>query len=104
VGKAVVGGVTAGVSLATGAPLTTLAEVVKRAATKETIVHFVNFDRKNSVEPFEAKVRKQFSGGVTSVLCFLPERDEPVALKFEEREDGVAFTVPAMELYAMVVL
>jgi hypothetical protein len=41
---------------------------------------------------------------VKSVLCFSPEKDEPVKLEFAEAGGVVKFTVPEMGAYAMVVV
>jgi hypothetical protein len=94
----------AGLSLTCDAPLTTVAELLTRPESHETIVHFVNFDRKHPLEPFKATVRKQFPGKVTSVTCFSPDMNDPLPLQFEEIGDVVNFTVPAMRVYSMIVI
>jgi hypothetical protein len=38
-------GLPKGLSIETGAPLTTVMDLLTRPATRETLVHFVNFDR-----------------------------------------------------------
>jgi hypothetical protein len=68
------------------------------------IVHFVNFDRHQPLAPFSVTVRKQFAGRVKSVLCFSPERDEPVSLGLKESRETVAFTAPGMKLDSMIVV
>ena len=93
-----------GLSLTTGAPLTTVAELLTRPETQETLVHFVNYDRKHPLDAFPALVRKQFDGPVKSVTCFSPDADDPQPLKFEESGDHVSFTVPAMRIYSMIVI
>ena len=93
-----------GPALTSEAPLTTVAELLNRGASRETIAHFVNFDRQHPLTAFRVTVRKQFSGRVKSVLCFSPEKDEPASLQFAESADAVAFTVPAMRLYSMLVI
>jgi hypothetical protein len=102
--KAVVASVTGGVSITTEAPLTTVMEIQKREKTQETIAHFVNFESRKRVAPFVVTVRKQFPGTVRSVMCYSPEKDEPVKLEFAETGSVVKFTVPAMGVYAMVVV
>jgi hypothetical protein len=101
--SAIVNGLAHGLSLKTDAPLTTTAELLRRSESHETIVHFVNFDRKHPVSPFHASVRKQ-SGGVISVTLYSPDENEPMALQFETSGDLVNFTVPAMRLYSMIVI
>jgi hypothetical protein len=93
-----------GASLVAEAPLTTVAELVTRAETRETIAHFVNFDREHPLAPFRVTVRKQFPGRVKSVLCFSPEHDDSAPVPFQEEADRVAFTVPGTSLYAMLVI
>jgi hypothetical protein len=102
--KAVVGTVANGLSITTEAPLTTVMEIQRREKTEETIAHFVNFENKKRVGPFAVTVRKQYAGTVKSVMCYSPERDEPVKLEFAEAGGLVKFTVPAMGVYAMVVV
>jgi hypothetical protein len=81
-----------------------VAELLTRAETRETLVHFVNFDRQHPLSPFKATVRNQFAGAVKSVTCFSPDADEPVPLNFEAAGDSVSFTVPAMRIYSMIVI
>jgi len=102
--KVVVAAVPTGLSLTAEAPLTTVMEIQKRAASQETIAHFINFESKKRVGPFAVTVKKQFPASVKAVLCFSPEKDEPVKLEFAEAGGVVKFTVPEMGTYAMVVV
>jgi hypothetical protein len=102
--RTILAGLPNGPALTAEAPLTTVAELLNRRASRETIAHFVNFDRQHPLTAFRVTVRKQFSGRVKSVRCFSPEQDEPAALQFTESADAVAFTVPAMRLYSMLVI
>jgi hypothetical protein len=104
ISKTVVEGLPNGLSIETAAPLTTVMDLLTRPATRETIIHLVNFDRTNSLAPFSVTVRKQFTGPVKSVNCLSPDRDQILPLKFQESDDRVTFTVPATKLYAMVVI
>ena len=91
-------------SLTVDAPLTTVMEMQKRAATQETIVHFINFEARQRVTPFAVTVKKQFPAPVKCVMCYSPEHDDPVKLEFTETSGVVKFTVPAMGVYSMVVV
>jgi hypothetical protein len=102
--KAVVAAVPAGLSLTAEAPLTTVMEIQKRAASQETIAHFINFESKKRVGAFAVTVKKQFPAPVKSVTCYSPEKDEAVKLEFAEADGVVKFTVPEMGVYAMVVV
>ena len=93
-----------GLSVTTEAPLTTVMEVLNRPATRETIVHFINFDRKNKLDPFRVTLRKQFPGLVNSVTCFSPDADDPLPLDFQESGESVIFTAPSTRLYSMIVV
>jgi hypothetical protein len=93
-----------GLSLVSGAPLTTVAEMCVHPATHETIVHFVNFDRKHPLAPFEVTVKKQFAGPVKTVQVFSPDTDDPVSLPFQDTNGKVTFTVPSMRIYSMIVI
>ena len=104
IAQTVVGGLPQGLSLATGAPLTTVADLLTRPASRETIVHFVNFDRHHPLAPFATTVRPQFSGPVKSVTCLSPDRDEAQPLKFAEKDHHVTFTVPVTKMYALIVI
>jgi hypothetical protein len=101
---AIAGTLPRGLSLTSEAPLTTVAELLTRAETHETLVHFVNFDRQHPLSPFKVTVRNQFAGNVKSVTCFSPDADDPVPLNFEATGDSVSFTMPAMRIYSMVVI
>ncbi len=101
---AIAGALPRGLSLTSDAPLTTVAELLTRAETHETLVHFVNFDRQHPLSPFKVTVRNQFAGKVKSVNCFSPDADDPMPLTFEATGDAVSFTVPAMRIYSMIVI
>jgi hypothetical protein len=102
--KAVADSLPKGLSLTTEAPLTTVMELLTREKSQETIAHFVNFEPKKRAGPFAVIVKKQFPAAVKQVACYSPETDEPVKLEFSEAGGTVKFTVPAMGVYAMVVL
>ena len=104
INQTVVAGLPAGLAIQTGAPLTTVMDLLTRPAARETLVHFVNFDRKHLLTPFSVTVRKQFSGPVKSVACLSPDRDQTSPLTFQEANDHLTFTVPATKLYALVVI
>jgi hypothetical protein len=104
INQMVVDGLPKGLSVETGAPLTTVMDLLTRPATRETMAHFVNFNRSNPLAPFSVTVRKQFSGPVKSVSCFSPDQDQSLPLTFQETGERVTFTVPATKLYAMVVI
>ncbi len=101
---AIVSNLPQGLSITTAAPLTTVLELLKRPETQETIVHFVNFDRKNPLAPFPVTLQKQYASQVKSVTCFSPEADDPQPVGFQESSGQVRFIVPRTQLYAMIVL
>jgi len=92
------------VYISTEAPLTTVMEMVNRAKSRETIVHFVNFDRKNKLRPFGASLKKQFTSNVESVTYLSPEFDDPQPIEFKETSGRISFTVPATQVYGMIVV
>jgi hypothetical protein len=79
-------------------------ELLDRPGTNETIVHFVNFDRRKPLEPFAVSVRKQRPDRVKSVTVISPDQDDPIPLEFKEENDRVSFTAPTTRVYAMVVI
>ncbi len=86
---AVADGVAGGLSLKCDAPLTTVMELLTRVESRETLAHFINFDRTKKTEPFQVTVKKQFPGAVKSVSCFTPDADEPVGVAFRETDGEV---------------
>jgi hypothetical protein len=102
--KAVSAAVPKGFSLNADAPLTTVAELVCRPSSRDTIAHFVNFDRDKPPKPFTAKIRTQYAGPVKSVACFSPDANDPIPLDFTESGGFASVTVPATRLYSMVVV
>jgi hypothetical protein len=102
--RAVADGVPGGFSVRTEAPLTTAMEVTTRPATRETLVHFVNFDRQHKLAPFAAAVRKQYDSRVKSVTYLSPDADDPQPIEFHESDGRVSFTVPATRIYGLVVI
>jgi len=101
--SAIVGGLPRGLSLKADVPLTTIAELLTRPESRETIAHFINFESK-PLGGFDALVRKQFAGPVKSVECFTPDADDPVKLPFDEAGDRVKVKVPVLRRYAMIVI
>lgn len=93
-----------GLSLDTGAPVTVAAEIVKREITKETIVHFVNYDEANRIGPFPVEVKPQFSGPISSVHLYSSELDEPLVLPHLTEGERIKFDLPEIGMYAMVVV
>lgn len=91
-------------SITAKAPLTTVLELQKRPETHETIVHFINFDRKNPLAPFPVSVEKQYTRPVKSVTCFSPDADDPQTVRFQDSNGQVRFTVPRTKTYAMMVI
>jgi len=93
-----------GVSLETEAPLTTVMEMLNREKTRETVVHFINFDHTDPLAPFKATLKKQYSGKVKAVRYISPEFDQPQELKFRDQGGSVSLTVPETRLYTMIVV
>ena len=104
IASAIINGLPNGLSVETGAPLTTVMNLLTRSASRETIVHFVNFDRANPLAPFSVTLRKQFLAPVKSINCFSLDRDQPLPLTFQETGNHVRFTIPSARLYTMIVV
>ncbi len=103
--RAVAGNLRAPLSITTEAPLTTVMEILNRAETSETVVHFVNFDLKGAPAPFAVRLRNQFSGRkAESVKLFTPQTDDPKPLEFTEQNGVIAFTAPGAKVYSMIVV
>jgi hypothetical protein len=88
-------------SLTTGAPLTSVIEMLERSASRETIIHFVHCAPVTQAFPVTARGG---AGKITGVQFFTPDRDEPEKLVFTEEHGRVRFTVPASRVYGMVVI
>lgn len=101
---AIVDNLPKGLSISTKAPLTTVMEIVNRPQTRETIVHFIDFDRTNPPAPFAVALQKQYSNPVKSVTCLSPDGDDPQPVHFQEANGEVRFTVPRARIYAMAVV
>jgi hypothetical protein len=104
IAQAITASLPSGPSITCDAPLTTVMELLVRPATRETIVHFVNFDRKKPLTPFAVDVKNQFTSPVQTVTCYSPDADDPALLDFQETAGRVKFTVPATKVYAMIVI
>ncbi|MFC1614524.1 beta-galactosidase [Gemmatimonadota bacterium] len=92
-----------GFSLRAEAPLTTAAEILNRDSSRETIVHFVNYDYKNRLIPFRTEVRPQY-GKVKKVEYYSCENDNPSELEYLMEDGQLVFTLPETGMYAMVVI
>ncbi len=102
--RTVSGSLPHGLSVTSSAPLTTVMELVKHPKSGATIAHFVNFDRVRPVPPFEVRVRKPADRSVKSVTLLSPDYDDPMVLMRTEDGGYIRFTVPGLNLYAMIVI
>lgn len=93
-----------GPSITVDAPLSTVAELLIRPASRETIAHIINFDRQHVLQPFRVRLRKQFAGPLKSVTCYSPDQDDPAIVKFEESDAQISLMAPSTRLYAMIVV
>lgn len=101
--KTLVANIPSGLTITTGAPLTTVMEILTRSESKETIVHFINFDRQKRTASFPMRLKK-LSMPFRSVLCFSPERDQPERLTFNDSGQYASVAVPAFRTYSMIVV
>jgi hypothetical protein len=103
--QAIAGNLRGQASITTGAPSTTVLELLNRPKTSETIIHFVNVKETTPQVPFRVRVRKQYQGRKTVGVSFLtPESDEPRPLQFLEQEGWITFTTRPMNVYSMAVV
>jgi len=93
-----------GLAIVTEAPLTTVMEILNRPKTKETIIHFINFEQDKGLMPFQVQLKKQYKDEVKSVSFYSPEFDEPQPVEFFKKDGRIIFTVPSMKLYSMIVV
>ncbi len=92
-------------SLETSAPATTVVELLNRPASKETILHAVNFDAHKPPAPFSVKQRKQYAEAkAASVTLLSAEFDNPKPLAFTEEGGSIRFTMPSMKVHEMAVI
>ena len=102
--RAILEGLPNGPSITVDAPLTTIAELVIRPSTRETIAHVINFDTQHPLPAFHVSVRKQLPGPVKSVNYYSPDQNDPSLVKFEESGNTVRLASPATRLYGMLVI
>ena len=93
-----------GLSITTDAPLTTVMEFLNRDKSKESIVHFINFEHQSPLKSVNVRMKTQFNSKIKNVLYFSKEYDEPRQLKFRKTGDKMIFTTPKVQMYGMVVV
>jgi Beta-galactosidase len=93
-----------GLSVTTGAPLTTVMELLVRAKSRQTIAHFINFDARTPAAPFAVDIKNAIGAPVTRISCYTPDADDPADLPFQESGARVKFTVPATPVYCLIVM
>jgi hypothetical protein len=79
-------------------------EVLNRQATRESILQFVNFDRKQPVASIPVVLKAQFHSPVKSVVCYSPDSEAPMPLPFQDSGGRVRFTAPSTRVYCMIVV
>jgi len=103
--RAIAGNLRRPLSITTEAPLTVVMELLNRPKSRETIVHWVNFDSQRPPAPFPARVRNQYADAkAASVTLLSAEYDDPKPLPFSEENGNIAFTVPPVRIHSMVVI
>jgi hypothetical protein len=103
--RAIAGNLREPLSLTSDAPLTTVMELLNRLATRETIVHCVNFDSRHPPAPFLVRVKKQYAElKAASVTLLSAEFDDPKPLTFNETGGTIEFRVPPVKVHAMAVI
>jgi glycosyl hydrolase family 42 (putative beta-galactosidase) len=104
ISRTIIAALPGGLSIRSDAPLTTVMELVSRPSSRQTIAHFVNFDRANQLAPFKVWAKQPLADPLQSVSYYSPDADDPADLSFEKSGGWVTFTVPATRVYAMVVM
>jgi len=103
--RAIAGNLPRPLSITTEAPLTVLMELLNRPKSRETILHWVNFDSQRLSAPFPVRVRKQYADAkAASVTLLSADYDEGKPLPFSEENGNIAFTVPPVRIHSMVVI
>jgi hypothetical protein len=102
--RAIVDNLAGGLSVESEAPLITVMEVLNRQETRESILQFVNFDLKNPVLAIPVVLKAQFNSPVKSVVCYSPDSDAAIPVRFQQSDGRISFTVPATRVYSMIVL
>ena len=93
----------AGPSLQTTAPLTTIAELLTRPSTKQTLTHFINYDRNPPTPNFQVTQHKQFETPIKSLQLLTPTQNDPIKIDFTQTATHLTCTLPALETYYMLI-
>ncbi len=93
----------AGPSLQTTAPLTTIAELLTRPSSKETLTHFINFDRNTPTDAFTITQRKQFNTPIKSLQLLTATQNDPVKIDFTQTDSHLTATLPPLQAYYLLV-
>jgi hypothetical protein len=92
-------------SLNIEAPLTVTMELLQKEDKSALILHLVNFDAKNpSVKNIKVDVQVPEGKKVTQVTVMTPDGRDNDILKFAENGKRVAFIVPQLSIYNLVVM
>ena len=87
----------------TTAPLTTIAQLHTPPTTKETLAHFINFDRATPTPECQVTLRKQFDSPVTGLQLLTPTQNDPIKIDFTETRTHLTCTLPPLLTYYMLI-
>jgi hypothetical protein len=92
-------------SLSIEAPLTVTTELIQKNDKNSLILHLVNFDyMKSSVKNINVEVQVPDGKNVTQITVMTPDGGSDDILKFKEDGKRIAFTVPQLLIYDLVVM
>ena len=92
-------------SLNIEAPLTTTAELIAKDDKGSLVLHLINYDcEKSTVKNIKVDVQVPEGKKVTQVTLMTPDGKGDEALQFKENGKRIAFTVPRLAVYNMVVI
>lgn len=89
----------------TGAPLTTVMELLDKRDGSERILHWINYDLEHPASGTSVRLAVPEGKIVEEINLVSPDRGlEPGKVRFTEEENGVQFDLPELEVYQVAVL
>jgi hypothetical protein len=92
-------------SLNVEAPLTVTMELIQKEDKSSLILHLINFDSKSpSVKNIKVDVQAPEGKKITQITVMTPDGRDDEIIQFKENGKQIAFTVPQLSIYDMVVM
>ena len=91
-------------SLKVHAPLTVVAEILKKEKKNQIILHLINFDDKHLLKEVYVDLKVPAEKNVKEIRVLSPDVKETESLEYIKNGDKISFIVPELKVYDLILI